>query len=228
MHHRAAQEPAPAEQRRGPLDIALHQRGADRRGGDRFIRTAIGFHDLDDEAAGFSALAQQSGGTGPAPAEMEVPADHDAAKAETVNEDVVDEGLRRRGGEIAVERQHHRAGEPAFGEKTELYRLVGEAKDRCVGAEHVAGVRLEGEHRAGPAKPGGQRPGAADHHRVAAVNAVKIADRHHGAGKRTLETPDAAHGSEVQRRGGVRGRRNRGHQVSGIWPGNGRQTGARV
>src|SRR5690606_14909326 len=47
--------------------------------------------------------------------------------------------------------------------------------------EEIGRMRLEGEQRAGLAQPFGKRLGAGDHASMAAMQAVEIADRHHGS-----------------------------------------------
>ena len=57
----------------------------------------------------------------------------------------------------------------------------GQAEWRVVGAEHLARMRLEGQHRERGLRP--RRVGRADQGGVAAVHPVEIAERHGGAAR---------------------------------------------
>ena len=62
-----------------------------------------------------------------------------------------------------------------------------------VRAKEFARVRLEGERGSGSAERLGARQRRRDHGAVAAVHAVEIADRHHGAAQRVVAGGVVAH-----------------------------------
>src|SRR5437868_1719784 len=98
--------------------------------------------DLDAEPRGF--IHQQAGIADAAFAEMKVVADSDPADAETLDEIVVNEVLRRGAGASLVEGHDDGAGEAGSCQQAQFGGFVGEPELRRVRAEETARMRLEG------------------------------------------------------------------------------------
>ncbi len=132
-------------------------------------------------------------------AEVEVEADHGAGDGKALDQDAVDEFLRRKAGQRRVEGEHDRAVEPGRGQKPQFGGLVGQPEQRLAGIEEGARMRLEGQRRRRPA----QRPGLvqrrADHGAMAAMHAIEIADGDDGATQGVIGRA-VAHDGEVFRR----------------------------
>ena len=84
----------------------------------------------------------------------------------------------------SVEGHDHRPVEAGGGQEPQLVGQAGELEQRLLRPEKPARMRREGQRRRRPPERAGARQRRPDHGAVAAVDAVEIADRHHGAGKR--------------------------------------------
>jgi hypothetical protein len=117
---------------------------------------------------------------GVVPPEPHVVADDDAAGAQRSREIARDElagGLR---GEVERVGHHQDGVEAGRGHELQAVRETGEELRRGPGPVHGGRVRVE-RHRDGGAAVGpGETHEAAQHRLVAAVDAVEVADRHHG------------------------------------------------
>ena len=88
----------------------------------------------------------------------------------------LEEGFGVEPGERGVEGQHEHAVEAEFAQTVRLGVARGEAEDGGRAREEIGGMRLEGEHGAGPPQLPRQGFGAKDDRAVAAMYAVEIAD----------------------------------------------------
>ena len=136
---------------------------------------------------------------------MEIEADRRAADAEHADQDAGDEILGRGGRERGVEAHDDGAVEPGGGQEAQLVALGGELEQGVLRAEEGARMRGEGERRRLAPELVGARAGGPDHGAVAAVHAVEIADRNHGADECVcidgIDAPGpAAHHGEIIRR----------------------------
>ena len=114
-------------------------------------------------------------------AEMKVPAAGDARNAQALDQDDFCEPFGRQRGETGIEGHHDHAEEAERLGDPGLRRRWSEAEYRLIRTEHVARMRLEGQHHRGtPDVPGGLA-GARQHRLMAAMHAVEIADRHEAA-----------------------------------------------
>ncbi len=157
----------------------------------------------------------------PALAEVEVVAHHGRRDAEPAHQHVRHEVLGAERREAGVEAAHHHAVDRA--EPAQRQRLGGrrrDAEDRGRAREIVARMRLEGQHRRGPAELGRQRLRPADHGLVAAVHAVEIADRHHGPGEARGRALGVLGDDEVgrERRDQAVNRGDAGRATGGFYP----------
>jgi len=176
-----AHGPGPAEEGGGPGDIPFLQSRTDQRRGDGLAlpgkRRDDGDGNADREAMGLQHL----GRAGAALAEVEIVAADEPPRAQSGDEQIVDKAFRGDRGDIAIERQHEDLGEACLRQPFELELRRGQPEDRLLRPEDAARMRLEGE---------GGRPGAeimrhgTGHPRqlgMAAMHAVEIAERQHGA-----------------------------------------------
>ena len=85
-----------------------------------------------------------------------------------------------------VEGHDDGAVEPARRQQAQPVALAGELEQRVLRPQELPRMRREGQRRRLAAKRLGARQRGADHRAVAAMHAVEIADRHHGA----VERPD--------------------------------------
>ena len=100
-------------------------------------------------------------------------------------------------GEFERERHHHDAVEPERLGDLGLLVSIGQTEHERGRREHVAWVRLEGEHQRRHAERGGtglQRP---KHVLMTAVAAVEIADRDHGAAQRRRNLVESSEPDEA-------------------------------
>ena len=95
-----------------------------------------------------------------------------------------DEILRRRCGQRRVERHDDGAVETGGGQQAQLVALAGQLKQGLLRPQEQPRVRREGQRRGLAAERPGALQRGADHRAMAAMHAVEIADRHHGAGQR--------------------------------------------
>ena len=181
MDDDAAHEPGPAEQRGGARDVATPERLAHQRRGDRLLPDGEGRHHDHGHALGRAMGLQHFGRTRPALAEMEVVAADEARGAEPAEQQVVDEIARVDGGDVAVEGQHEGMAQSDARQQLGLDRGRGQPEHRLLGPEDAARMRLEGQGRRIAAEPGGKRKRLPRQFGMAAMDAVEIADRDHGA-----------------------------------------------
>ncbi len=83
-----------------------------------------------------------------------------------------------------VEGHDDGAVEPARRQQAQLVALAGELEQRVLRPQEQPRMRREGQGRGLAAERPGSLKRGADHGAVAAVHAVEIADRHHGAVQR--------------------------------------------
>ena len=114
---------------------------------------------------------------------MEIIARDDRADPETADQDFNDESLRMKARQNLVEGDDDHAVDAELLQRPGLGVAWREAKDRVGTHEKIGRMRFEGKHRAGTVKLLGERRGAFDDRDVTAMNAIKIADRDHRAGK---------------------------------------------
>ena len=115
------------------------------------------------------------------------------------DQDVGDEGLRRTSGEREVEAQYDEDVRAQGTDVAGLGAEGGQAEGVHPGAEHRAGVRLEGQHRPGNAGVPGDASRLADHRLVTQVDAVEVADRDRrpaGVGRQAVEMAKDPHGGK--------------------------------
>ena len=112
---------------------------------------------------------------------MKVEPDRDPAHTEAPDQDFRHELLGRQAGERRIEGQHHRAVEPGRGQQPQFLPLIGQPEQCLVRPEIAARMRLQRQDRGRLARRGGARHGKIDDGAVAAMHAVEIADRDHGA-----------------------------------------------
>ena len=115
---------------------------------------------------------------------MKVEADGGAGDGIAVHQDPLHEFFRRQAGERGIEGQHHRAVEPGRGEQPQLPAFIGEPEHRLLRAQDGGRMRLEGQGRSGAAGRPRARQRRGNDRPVAAMHAVEIADRQHGAAQR--------------------------------------------
>ena len=108
-------------------------------------------HELHDARRERVLLQQQRDVAARLVAEAEVLPHADALRAEPVEQDVVDELLRRLGGEGPVERDHHELADAEPGDQLGLDLERGDQLGRRVRRHDRARVRLEREHGVGVA-----------------------------------------------------------------------------
>ena len=174
-------EPSITEQAVGGRDLALFERGPhrarrhDRPGEPRWR------HERAADAVPVGKLAQHLRRAFASSTEMEVFADHDGRGAEPSDEDVGDEAFRARAGESLVELLHEHGVDAVAAQKLDLERPGQQPEHRHVGTKEAARMGIEGQDgRRGPVR-GRHRARPIDQAAVAEVEAVEIADRHHGA-----------------------------------------------
>ena len=88
------------------------------------------------------------------------------------------------GGELRVEGHDDGAVEPGRRQQAQLVALAGELEQRVLRPQEKPRMRRESQRRGLAAERLGARQGRPDHRAVAAMHAVEIADRHHGAVQR--------------------------------------------
>ena len=199
-HHVPVDLPEAAEQGGQRRDLAgLEQAPRLARG----IDALLGAGRLDaghaDAAAG-ADLGKQRNSAGAAAAEGEVVAHHHVARADARGDNIGDEGGRLARGEGAVEARNV---EDLHAERGEVAGLEAEGREPegfVRGGQHLARMRLEGEH--GKRRAEGARDARAflDHRAVAEVDPVEIADGDDRAARvrgRGLPVPYDAHGRAV-------------------------------
>src|SRR5690606_297958 len=118
-------------------------------------------------------------------AEAEVVADQQEAGAQPLDDDLVDEGLRREPGQRLVEPGDAHPVDAAGSERLELVAL-GEDARRGLAAvarrEEFARMRLEGQHAAREPPAAGLLDEPAEHRLVSAMDAIVVADRQRAVG----------------------------------------------
>ena len=135
----------------------------------------------DAEASGPGPLAQHLDIAAAARAEGEVVAAHDVARAKSLQQDVVDEGIGRQRGERLVEALRQHGLHAVLAQQPDLCRRQGEAEGAGVGHEEAARMRLEGERDQRRAQRARPFAGMRQQRLVAAMHAVEIAERHGAA-----------------------------------------------
>ena len=165
-------------------------------------------HHIDGEVPFPSGRGQQVRGAGAVVPEAEIEPHHGARDTQPVQQDVVDEALRRRLRQRRVEPQHDGARKPGRREQAQLGGLVGEAEQRLLRPQEAARMGLEGQRGGRPCERAGALARRRDHRPVAAMHAVEIADGDDRAdelrGERRLAVADGER---------VRLRRDVGHRV---------------
>ncbi|MNY10793.1 hypothetical protein D3C86_1437900 [compost metagenome] len=124
----------------------------------------------------FAGLHQECRATFPALAEMEIEAGDDGAGMKPVDQDGLNEFLRRALRKFPVEGIFDDGAETDGLKDARLQRRGREAKHRRVGTEDGTGMRLEGQHQRGNATGFRQFQSTIQHSPVAAMHAVEIAD----------------------------------------------------
>ena len=114
---------------------------------------------------------------------MEIETDGRAADAEAADQNLFDEIPGRGGGERGVEFHYDGAMQPGRRQQAELVALAGKLEQRLLRLKEQPRMRREGQRRGLAAELARALERSADHGAVAAVHAVEIADRHHGAGE---------------------------------------------
>ncbi len=149
-----------------------------------------------------TSRAQQIRRTAAAVAKGAVPADDDMRGADRSNDDLGDEvvGAFRRKAEIEMLDKQQVDAEAGQFALFDAERRQAERLGR--GKEHAARMRLEGQHSGWPALRMREVARAADQHRVAAMQAVKIAHRKDRPGRVIRSgagmSDDSDHGSGAQ------------------------------
>ena len=158
------------------------EQAADRGRGHGVEGAVLVGHDLvddpDPEPVPAPRRGQELGRAAPTSPEMKIVADDGRRDAEAPHQNLGHEILGTERREGTVEAAHDHAldrAEPCQGQR--LGGLRRDAEDGAPPSEEVGRMRLEGQHRAGPAELLRERLGAADHGLMAAVHAVEIADR---------------------------------------------------
>ena len=130
-------------------------------------------------------------------AKGEIVTHHDVARADACRNHVRDEGGRLTRCEGAVEAGDVEKLDTECGEVAGLEAKGSEPEGLVRGAEDLARVRLEGEHRQRHAKGTGQAPALFDDRAVAQMDTVEVADGDNSASRvrgRGLPVPNDAHG----------------------------------
>ena len=138
-------------------------------------------------AEGLGPLCQEVGAAAAPPAEREVRAAHQMPRTQPLMQHIADKSLGRHQAEFVVEPQLVDQRDP---ERLQRRRALGrqrQAERRIVGAEVLARMRLEGQHRERHLRP--RRMRRLDHFGMAAVDAVEIAERHGGAARIGRQVP---------------------------------------
>ncbi len=148
--------------------------------------------------------AQEIRGATAVVAEMEIGADGNARNAQRLDQEARDEILGLHHAEVAAERHQHDAVEAERGAEAGFRVGRGQAEHERGRREHVARMRLEGQHHGRHVARLGLRLEPRQNGLVAAMHAVEGPDRHHGAleGRRhiveTIETVESGHGRRPQ------------------------------
>ncbi len=213
----AHDEPAVAEPVGRARDIAPGKRFANIAG--REGRTGIVADRIDDgdgEAAAPPCLRKERGRPSPPLAETEVEPNHRRPSTQRIDDDAIDEPLRRRRGERPVEigddKRVHR-------ERAQDARLGVERRQpehRSLGLEYRSGVRFEGQHQRRRAEPHRLVAGRLDQRRVPAVHAVEVADRNDAAGEAGWQRIELDWGQRLKAGARCHGRRPSAGQVANV------------
>ena len=177
--------PEPAELRRRLARLAGLQQLADMgRGIDRRILAAHRLDHRHPEAVLLTGLAQQLRRAAAAVAEGAIMADDDMRRADRADHDFVD----KRFGALLGEGRGRNAGRTAdrrrAGRVSRSLTRNGVSRNGSVaGQEHVARVRLEGQHAGRRVRCAREFAQVADQRRMAAVQPVEIAHRQHRAAR---------------------------------------------
>ena len=126
-------------------------------------------------------LAQPLDIAAAARAEGEVVAAHDVARAQALQQHVVDEGVGGSAANAGSKRCASTACTPYCASSRSLGGRQGEAERAGVGHEEAARMRLEGERHQRRAERRGLLAARAEQRLVAAMHAVEIAERDHAA-----------------------------------------------
>ena len=126
-------------------------------------------------------LAQHLDIAAAARAEGEVVAAHDMARAQALQQHVIDEGLgrQRREGRVEALRQH--GLHAVLLQQPQLGRRQGKAERSGVGHEEAPRMRLEGQRHHRRIERLGMLGGAVEQRLMAAMHAVEVAQRHGSA-----------------------------------------------
>jgi hypothetical protein len=159
------------------------------------VRYLVAVHARDVEAARIAGGIQHGVVAGPLGTEAEVVAHQHIARAQAVDQHVLDELLGRLRGQPAVEGQHDGLGHAAGREFAELVAQRADACRRQVGflgegGEIVARMGLEREHAARQPALASLGLQEREHGLVATVHAVEIPYRE-GAGRGYARVPEA-------------------------------------
>ena len=129
---------------------------------------------------------------------MKIEPDRRAADTERAGKNFRDEILRRRCRKRRVERHHNGSVETGGGKQAQLVAFTGELKQGLLRPQEQPRVRREGQCRRLAAERTGALERGPDHRAMAAMHAVEIADRHHGAGQRTAGDPLRAAADDME------------------------------
>ena len=193
-HHLAGEEPMIAEQAVGGRNVARRQRRPDARGRDVVVALIEQVEHLDAEAVCRPGRAQKIRRSLPLKAKMEIGAYGHAPDLQRLDEEARDEIVCGDLGKILVERHDDDAVEPERLGDAGLRLARSEPEHERRRGEHVAGVRLEGEHDGRCTHRIGAGLQRREDMLMSAVQAIEIADGDHGAldGSRGIvEPPDA-------------------------------------
>jgi hypothetical protein len=187
------------EHARRARNVALGQLPADGVGGERLAAVRDLRHHRHAEAQPGGGAAHRLR-VAPAPlAKVEVVADHDVAGGERAGDDPLDEVVGFDAGQRRIEGQDDGEVEPEALEQPELVLEGRQAEMRLVRLKELARMRLEQDHAGRCAEPRGFFFGGAQQDLVAAVHAVEIADRQHGASGGRRHAVDSLENDHVWR-----------------------------
>ena len=158
VDHRAPHLVGPAQQRGGPLDVALGHQGRGSGWTTPARRPVAGQADARPPRSRTRRPSSVSRATLPRrpwPKWKSSPTTTSRA-AELVDQHLVDEVLGRLVGPLLVEGDHHGAVDAAVGQQLELLVEVGQQLGCRLGAHHGGRVAVEGDHHGG--QPGGLGP----------------------------------------------------------------------
>jgi hypothetical protein len=114
---------------------------------------------------------------------VKIETDCRAADAECAGKNLLDEIPGRSRRKRGVELHDDRSVEPAGSQEAQLVLLAGQLKQGFLGPQEQSRVRCERQRRHLPLELARALERRADHRTMAAMDAIEITDRNHGAGK---------------------------------------------